>query len=107
MKPFKRGWRTTHKELDLPIRRLNEYKRKVINIAPFIEQKEEHKAPKIIYPKIEKVEEQKEEDPEEEKQEEGVKEGEGGQEAEEGGQDLGGFGEEPEEPAEQDEKPDE
>ena len=39
MKPFRRGWRTTHKELDLPIRRLNEYKRKIINIAPFIEQK--------------------------------------------------------------------
>ena len=55
MKPFKRGWRTTHQELDIPIRRLKEYKRKVINIAPFIENKDEKKAPRIIYPKIEKM----------------------------------------------------
>ena len=36
MEPYRWGNRTSHKELDIPLRRLNEYKRKVINIAPFI-----------------------------------------------------------------------
>ena len=46
------------------MRRLSEYKRKVINIAPFVEQKDERKAAKIVYPKIEKVQEAKEEEEE-------------------------------------------
>ena len=53
--PYRRGWRTAHKELDIPARRLNEYKRKMLNIAPFIEVKEEKKAPKITYPKPPKI----------------------------------------------------
>lgn len=41
-----------HKEIDIPARRLSEYKRKILNIAPFIEPKEEIKAPRILYPKM-------------------------------------------------------
>lgn len=52
MKPFKKKWRTIHKDLDAPKKRLKDYKRKIINIVPFIEQKEEKKAPRILYPKI-------------------------------------------------------
>lgn len=50
--PYKKGWRTTHKQLDIPARRLNQYKRKILNIAPFIQPKQEKKAPKILYPKM-------------------------------------------------------
>lgn len=42
--------RTMHPELDIPSRRLNDYKRKIINIVPFAEIKEEAKANKILYP---------------------------------------------------------
>ena len=54
MLPFKKGFRTEHKELDTPKNRLKEYKRKILNISPFIEPKEEKKPPKILYPKIPK-----------------------------------------------------
>ena len=58
--PFRKNWRTAHKELEVPSIRLEEYKRKIINIVPFHEPKQEKKAPRIIYPKIERFEEPKE-----------------------------------------------
>lgn len=36
MKPFKNKYRTIHKELDVPKKLLNNYKRKLINIVPYI-----------------------------------------------------------------------
>lgn len=61
MEPYRNHNRTTHKELDLPIRRLNEYKRKIINIAPFIEVKDEVKPPRVLYLKPVIIREVKEE----------------------------------------------
>ena len=46
----------------MPSKRLSEYKRKIINITPFVLDKEEKKAPKVLYPKVERQEEQKEEE---------------------------------------------
>lgn len=72
MKPFTKKWRTIHHELDIPKKRLNENKRKIINILPIPENKteKENRAPRILYPKIEILEEQKDEG------EENVEEGE-------------------------------
>jgi hypothetical protein len=61
VEPYRRHWRTLHNELENPVKRLNEYKRKTINIATFAENKEEVKPPRVLYPMPPKYEEPKEE----------------------------------------------
>lgn len=57
--PYRRHWRTLHKEYANPDKRLQEYKRKTINIATFAEPKEEQKPPRVLYPVPPKYEEPK------------------------------------------------
>ncbi len=51
--PFEMNYRTAHKEMNIPIRRLSEYKRKLINISDthFLDNEEsKKKRERVLYP---------------------------------------------------------
>ncbi len=48
-------YRTSHREMDVPARRLSEYKRKIINISETLADEPEHKGPLVTYPMPKKI----------------------------------------------------
>lgn len=56
MLPYAKKWRTSHEENGIPSERVNDYKRKILNIQPIIEQKtmpllSDDRASRILYPR--------------------------------------------------------
>lgn len=54
--PFEMNYRTAHREMDVPVKRLSEYKRKIININDNrLLEEEPKKNEKVTYPVPKKV----------------------------------------------------
>lgn len=55
--PFEMSHRTAHREMDVPVKRLTEYKRKIINIsdAHLMEENDVKSGEKVTYPRPKKV----------------------------------------------------
>jgi|JI6StandDraft_1071083.scaffolds.fasta_scaffold09293_9 hypothetical protein len=110
MLPYSMKWRTDYLEHGIPSERVNEFKRKILNIQPIIEQKtmpllEANQAARVLYPRPIKpvVEEEvkEEEKVDEENKEEGLQPGEaGGEPGADEKEEPPMLGEEPEEPEE-------
>lgn len=50
--PYLNGWRTAHKQIEIPEERLKQYNRKSINIDQFSIITKKEAPPKIAYPKL-------------------------------------------------------
>lgn len=105
--PYSMKWRSSHKEHGVPSERVTEYKRKILNIQPILEQKTmpllNANQTRVLYPRPVKpvVEEEvkEEEKIDEENKEEGLPPGEAGGEAGvDEKEEPPMLGEEPEEP---------